>query len=657
MKNAYSKIIFSVYFAFLLLALGACQATPSPTPESVATDVPTSLPAATATNTAVPPTMTPTEETAPLYLDPEASIEARVEDLLARMTIEEKIGQMTLIEKNSIQPGAVTDFFIGGILSGGGGSPEINNVAHWAEMTGRFQHAALDTRLGIPIIYGVDAVHGHSNLKGATIFPHNIGLGAAGDADLMVRIGQATAEEMVATGIWWNYAPVVAVVQDVRWGRTYESYGENTELVTTLGTAYLQGLQGDSLAEPMTVLATPKHFIGDGGTTWGSSETDTYQIDQGDMRVDEATLRSLFLPPYQAVVDAGAMSIMASFSSWNGTKMHAQEPLLTGILKGELGFDGFIVSDWAGIDQIDDDFYTSVVTSINAGVDMNMVPYNHRMFIDAMTAAVEKGDISVERIDDAVRRILRAKFMLGLFEHPFPDSAWESLVGSDEHRELAREAVRKSLVLLQNENEVLPIAKDTPLIFVAGEFADNLGPQLGGWTIEWQGAMGNITPGTTVLEAVEATLTEGARVQYNRFGRFENVLDANNQPAIADVGIVVVGETPYAEGQGDAADLALSEGDIALITNMRPQVNQLIVILFSGRPMIITDQLPLADAWVAAWLPGTEGQGIADLLFGDFPFTGKLSFSWPRNMTQIPLGALLTSAEPPLFPFGFGLEK
>jgi beta-glucosidase len=231
------------------------------------------------------------------------------------------------------------------------------------------------------------------------------------------------------------------------------------------------------------------------------------------------------------------------------------------------------------------------------------------------------------------------------------------LVGSDNHRELAREAVRKSLVLLQNENEALPIAKDTPLIFVAGEFADNLGPQLGGWTIEWQGAMGNITPGTTVLEAVEATVTEGARVQYNRFGRFENVLDANNQPAIADVGIVVVGETPYAEGQGDTADLALSEGDIALITNMRPQVNKLIVILFSGRPMIITDQLLLADAWVAAWLPGTEGQGIADLLFGDFPFTGKLSFSWPRNMAQVPLSALLTSAEPPLFPYGFGLER
>ncbi|GAB4581005.1 MAG: glycoside hydrolase family 3 N-terminal domain-containing protein [Anaerolineales bacterium] len=646
------KKTFLIFFAFCIF-LVACQA---PTPIAPTS---TPVPPPTETPEPLPPTRTaePTQEANPLYLDATAPLEARVEDLLARMTLAEKIGQMTLIEKNSIRPDEVTEYFVGGILSGGGGSPEINNVSNWVEMVNAFQQAALETRLGIPILYGVDAVHGHGNLKGATIFPHNIGLGATGDADLLTRIGQATAEEMVATGIWWNYAPVVAVVQDIRWGRTYESYGENTELVTTLGTAYMLGLQGDSLADPFTVLATPKHFIGDGGTVWGTSTTNNYQIDQGDMQVDETTLRTLFLPPYQAVVEAGAMSIMASFNSWNGTKMHAQESLLTGVLKGELGFEGFIVSDWAGIDQIDPDFYTSVVTSINAGVDMNMVPYDHLMFINALTQAVEQGDVPLERIDDAVRRILRAKFMLGLFERPFPEAAWEALVGSEEHRELAREAVRKSLVLLQNENAALPIPKNIPLIFIAGEYADNIGVQCGGWTIQWQGEAANITPGTTILEAVEATVSEETQVQYNRFGRFEYVLDANNQPAIANIGIVVVGETPYAEGEGDRADLALTENDIALITQVRAQVSKLIVILLSGRPLIITDHLPLADAWVAAWLPGTEGQGIADVLFGDFPFTGKLSFSWPRSMEQIPLSGLQTSAEPPLFPYGFGLEE
>lgn len=637
----------------MLMILSACASK-----TSTATPL-TNTPEPTLTHTPEPvaPTPEPTLETHPIYLDPEAPVEARVEDLLARMTLEEKLGQMTLIEKNSVQPKGVTEYFLGGILSGGGGSPESNNVSHWVEMVNSFQQAALETRLKIPIIYGVDAVHGHGNLKGATIFPHNVGLGATHDADLLTRIGQATAEEMAATGIWWNYAPVLAVVQDIRWGRTYEAYSENTEVVTTLGTAYLQGLQGTSLAEPFTVLATPKHFIGDGGTTWGTSTTNNYQIDQGDMQVDETTLRTLFLPPYQAAVDAGAMSLMASYSSWNGTKMHAQGPLLTDLFKGELGFQGFVVSDWAGIDQIDADFYTSVVISINAGVDMNMVPYDHVMFINALTKAVEQGDISLARIDDAVRRILRTKFMLGLFERPFPDPAWESLVGSADHRVLGQEAVRKSLVLLQNENAALPIAKDTPLIFIAGEYADNIGAQCGGWTIEWQGVAANITPGTTILEAFEATVSAGTTVQYNRFGRFENVLDENNQPAIAEVGIVVVGEAPYAEGQGDRADLALSEKDIALITQVRPQVNKLVVILLSGRPLIITEQLPLADAWVAAWLPGTEGQGIADVLFGDYPFTGKLAFSWPRSMEQVPLSALQASAEGALFPFGFGLEE
>ncbi|HSV86342.1 MAG TPA: glycoside hydrolase family 3 C-terminal domain-containing protein, partial [Levilinea sp.] len=399
-------------------------------------------------------------------------------------------------------------------------------------------------------------------------------------------------------------------------------------------------------------LATPKHFIGDGGTVWGTSTNPNWKLDQGDMQISEAGLRELFLPPYQAVVEAGAQSIMVSFSSWNGVKMHGHSYLLTEVLKGELGFDGFLVSDWQGIDQVHPDYDTAVVTAINAGVDMNMVPYQYQRFIDTMTLAVKRGDIPLERIDDAVYRILKVKFALGLFEQPFSNPDHFDLVGSEEHRQLAREAVAKSLVLLQNENEALPVAKDTPLIFLAGEGADDIGLQCGGWTIEWQGKAGNITQGTTIKDAFEATAT--GRVHYNRAGRFDNIIDQNGSPLLADTGVVVIAEQPYAEGEGDRADLSLSATEIELIERMRTSSQKLVVIILSGRPLVITGQLDLADAWVAAWLPGTEGQGIADVLFGDVPFTGKTPFSWPLSMDQVPLGA---GSGDSLFPFGFGLER
>ena len=618
-------------FLMLTTSLAACQPafTIKPTSQPVATEPFTSS-----------------------FLDPTLPFKERAADLLTRMSLDEKIGQMTLVEKGSIQGDAVTKYFIGGVLSGGGGSPVKNTPESWAKMVDSYQQAASKTRLGIPVIYGVDAVHGHGNLKGAVIFPHNIGLGASGDADLVRRVAQATAEEMVATNIRWNYAPVVAVPQDIRWGRTYEGFSENMDLVTRLGVAYLEGLQGDSLADPMSVLATPKHFIGDGGAVWGTSTTADYQIDQGDMMMDEATLRALYLPSYQAVVDVGAQSIMVSYSSWNGTKMHAQKYLLTDVLKKELGFEGFVVSDWQGIDQIDPDYYTAVVTAINAGIDMNMVPYAYQMFIDTVKQAVEKGDIPMERIDDAVRRILTVKFSMGLFDKPFSDPDLFDLVGSDEHRQLAREAVAKSLVLLKNDNGVLPIAKDTPLIFLAGEAADDIGIQCGGWTIEWQGALGSITTGTTIKDAFKAWAT--GRVQYNRFGKYDNIKDEKGNAAIADVGIVVIGEKPYAEGAGDRADLSLSQIEVDLISRMRERSCKVVIIIISGRPLVITDHLDLADAWVAAWLPGTEGQGIADVLFGDIPFTGKTPFTWPASMDQLPLGS---SDGEPLFPFGYGLER
>ncbi|MBK8026269.1 MAG: glycoside hydrolase family 3 C-terminal domain-containing protein [Chloroflexi bacterium] len=585
------------------------------------------------------------------YRDSAMPIEARVEDLLARMSLEEKIGQMTLVEKNSIAPDDITGLAIGGLLSGGGGYPQPNTPENWAAMVDGFQEYALATPLGIPLIYGVDAVHGHNNVFGATIFPHNIGLGATRNPQLVAETARITALEMAATGIFWNYAPVVAVPQDIRWGRTYEGFSEDTVLVTELATAYLNGLQGEDLA----VLGTPKHFVGDGGAVWGSSTTNNYALDQGVTDVDEETLRAVHLPPYQAAVQNGALSIMISFSSWGGMKMHAQQYLITDVLKGELGFSGFVVSDWGGIDQISPDYAAAVVTAINAGVDMNMVPYDYRRFIGVVEAAVERGDISLERIDDAVRRILRVKFALGLFEQPFHVAELLADVGSAEHRAVAREAVSESLVLLKNEGDALPLPADLNTVFVVGTAADDIGLQNGGWTIEWQGVPGDSTIGTTMLEAVEASVSDQTTVIFSPSGRFRDAVDANGQLLRADVAIVVLAEAPYAEGQGDREDLNLPEGNVTLLERVRERADRVVVILLSGRPLIINDALEQADAFVAAWLPGTEGLGVTDALFGYRPFTGTLPHSWPASMDHVPLERMLNSAVAPLFPFGFGL--
>lgn len=642
------KRLFS-FFLLLSLLLSACG---TETPE---TAVPTEI---------------ATEATAPagpvIYTNPSQPIEARVEDLLARMTLEEKIGQMTQVEKFSIAPGDITKYYIGSILSGGGGSPEENTPQAWYAMVEGFQQEALETRLQIPIIYGVDAVHGHGNLLNATVFPHNIGLGAADNPELMEKIGRATAEEMLATGIPWNFAPCIAVVQDVRWGRTYEGYGEDPELVTSLGTAYLKGLQTlteDDQPAPgqsIFVLASPKHFLGDGATIWKSSRTDDYKLDQGNMQVPEEVVRQLYLPPYQEAVEAGAMNIMASFSSWKGTKMHAQPYLLTKVLKDELGFNGFIVSDWQAMDQIyPDDYYASVVTSVNAGVDMSMVPYDYLSFIETMKQAVNNGDIPESRVDEAVRRILRVKFALGLFENPMPDKKYQATVRSRAHLELARQAVRESLVLLRNENEALPLSQDLGSIFVTGEGANDIGLMSGGWTLQWLGQPGNANEGTTILSAIRAAAGSETRVEFNREGDFSEFRDAEGKPLKANAGVVVLAEQPYAEGVGDREDISLTPEESQLIAGMQGQSEQVIVILLSGRPRVITEQLPLADAWVAAWLPGTEGGGIADVLFGEVPFTGKLSYSWPRSNEQLPINIHnigdKIGCDAPLFPFGYGL--
>ncbi|MDR9451764.1 MAG: glycoside hydrolase family 3 protein, partial [Acidimicrobiia bacterium] len=496
-----------------------------------------------------PPQQLPPPEPSAPYRNASVAVDERVEDLLARMTLCEKVGQMTQVEKNSILPEHIKYLGIGSLLSGGGGAPEENTPEAWAGMVDGFQALAVDTRLAIPLIYGVDAVHGHNNVKGATIFPHNVGLGAANDPELMRRIGQATAVEVAATGIHWNFAPTVAVPQDIRWGRTYEGYGETPDLVVPLAGAYLEGLQGADLSDRTAVLATAKHYVGDGGTTWGSATTAAQLIDQGVTEVDEAELRKTHLPPYVEAVERGAMSVMTSYSSWNDTRMHAHRYLVTDVLKGELGFEGFVISDWAAIDQISEDYYESVVAAFNAGIDMNMVPYDYGRFIWTLLRAVDNGDVPVERIDDAVRRILRVKFELGLFETPYSDPGLLVQVGSDDHRAVAREAVAKSAVLLKNEGDVLPIGDDANVIFVGGQAADDIGIQSGGWTIEWQGREGAITPGTTILEGVQASVVGGTEVLYDKFGNLDRVDRQNG--AEPDLCIGVVGERPYAEGEGD----------------------------------------------------------------------------------------------------------
>ncbi|GAB4581004.1 MAG: glycoside hydrolase family 3 N-terminal domain-containing protein [Anaerolineales bacterium] len=591
------------------------------------------------------------------------SIEVRVTELLSQMTLAEKIGQMTQVEKNSLTADEVAQYFIGSVLSGGGGYPTPNTPESWRTMVTDFQKAALSTRLGIPILYGVDAVHGNNNVMGATIFPHNIGLGAAANEEIVAKIARATAIELLASGIHWNFAPCVAVPQDIRWGRTYEGFSQDTALVSRLGKAYLTGLQNPnnhSLAHPHAVLASIKHYIGDGGAAWNSiprfgadwapelwgEPNRVGGIDQGVTAGDENFLRAVFLPPYIEAINAGARNIMVSYTSWGGLKMHAQHYLLTTVLKEELGFTGFLVSDWRAIDQIHPDYDTCVVAAINAGLDMVMVPFEFKVFISSLTRAIEHGLVSMNRIDDAVRRILRVKLEMDLFSRPFGDETLLSRVGSPEHRTIAREAVRQSLVLLKNEN-VFPLPQHLSTIYVAGQGADDLGMQCGGWTLEWQGKPGNHIPGTTFLQALRQT--SSATIHYHTDGIFPD--DAGTAP----LGIAVIAEPPYAEGVGDRENLCLKPEEIALLSRLRERCERLVVLLYSGRPLLINEALPLADALIAAWLPGTEGEGLTDVLFGNYPFTGKLSFYWPHGVEQIPLTNLHNSETPPLFPIGYGL--
>ena len=580
-----------------------------------------------------------------LHAADSSSPDSQADSLLAQMTLDEKIGQMVQVDSGALtDPADVQKYFLGSVLSGGSSDPAAGNSPQsWLDSVTVFQNEASQTRLKIPLIYGIDAVHGHNNIDGAVIFPHHIGMGATRDPKLVERAERVTAAEVAGTGIRWAFAPCIAVVQDEHWGRTYESYGENTALVSKLGAAAVRGFQGDSLSsDPVSVLACAKHFIGDGGTQGG--------VDQGNAVCDEATLRRLYLPPYRAAIKAGVGSIMVSYSSWNGARMHGNHYLLTDVLKGELGFKGFLVSDWAAIDQISPDYKNDVEQSVNAGLDMVMIPYgpgkanNYVEFITDLKDLVAAGKVPQSRIDDAARRILRIKFQMGLVAGATTDPKLTAAIGSPEHRAVARECVSESLVLLKNEHHLLPLSKSLKHLVVVGEAADDLGVQCGGWTIDWQGRKGEVTHGgTTLLAAIRQAVSAGTQVTYSA--------DAS-EVKDADAIVAVVGEVPYAEMKGDRNKLDLSDADAALITKARTAGAPVVTVLYSGRPLILNSALTDSDAFVAAWLPGTEGMGLTDVLFGDAKFKGKLPRTWPRSNEHIATG---DTAEKPLFRYGFGL--
>ncbi|XP_010525248.1 PREDICTED: uncharacterized protein LOC104803070 [Tarenaya hassleriana] len=608
------------------------------------------------------------------YKDPKVPVEDRVEDLLQRMTLAEKVGQMCQVDRSNYSlapgPGFVRKYMIGSILS----NPYDTgaNPAMRMGLANTIQQESLSTRLGIPIIYSVDAVHGHSTFINATVFPHNVGLGVTRDPELIRRIGAITAEEVRTTGIAQAFAPCVAVCRDPRWGRCYESYSEDPSIVNMM-TDIIDGLQGKVpqelqgrpfLASPNNVGGCAKHFVGDGGTEKGINEMNAV--------LDNRTLYDIHMPPFELAIKKGITSIMASFSSLNGVKMHANKPLLTDYLKNTLKFQGYVISDWLGIDRITTperaNYTYSIEASINAGIDMVMVPFQFVEFIDGLTDLVNRGFIPMARIDDAVRRILRVKFAMGLFENPMANPSPTFKLGSQEHREVAREAVRKSMVLLKNgknENEkVIPLTKNPKKILVVGPHANNLGWQCGGFTLTWQGFNGTNVPsnarlrlptddttGTTILKAIKDTVEITTKVEYVEEATPETV----NMHRDASYAVVVVGEQPYAETKGDNPTLALPDQGVAAIKNVCGRGLKCIVILITGRPLVIEPYLDMMDALAVAWLPGTEGQGVADVLFGDFPFTGTLARTWMKNVAQLPMN-VGDARYDPLFPFGFGIK-
>jgi len=578
---------------------------------------------------------------------------ANVQTLLSRMTLKEKVGQMVQPNSASLKdPGDVENLFLGSVLSGGSSDPKTGNgLVDWTDHYDNLQSRTQNTRLRIPLLYGIDAVHGHSNVLGATIFPHNIGLGCSRNPALVEKAARITAIETRATGINWTFAPCVTVPRDERWGRSYEGFGETPELARMMGAAAVRGYQGADLNNPTSLLACAKHWIGDGGTRYGTGrklKPDLQILDRGDVTLSESELRRIHMAGYVSAIKAGVGTIMPSYSSWNGVKCSGSKRLLTEILKNELKFDGFLISDYDAIDEMPGDYKTQIETSVNAGMDMFMVSTKYRELYNLLLELARENRVPASRIDDAVTRILRVKFAMGLMDgrSNLADRKLHASFGSAAHRQVARECVRETLVLLKNEKRTLPASKKLNRIHVAGKSADDIGNQCGGWTISWQGKSGaQTTGGTTILEAIKQTVSPQTKITYSKDG---------DNAAGTDLGVIVIGETPYAEWMGDRQSLELSDEDIAVVEKMKQAGMPLVIILLSGRPLIIEKVIDKADAFVAAWLPGTEGRGVTDVLFGDYKFAGKLSFSWPRSMDQIPINA----GDPnynPLFKYGHGL--
>jgi beta-glucosidase len=571
--------------------------------------------------------------------------------LLAHLSLEEKVGQMTQPDQMYLKDlDDIQTYHLGSLLSGGDSDPKTgNDFNSWREMVDRYMARSVKTAPRIPILYGVDNVHGHNNVIGATIFPHNIGLGATRNAELVERAARVTSTEVRSTGINWGFAPCVTVPQDIRWGRTYEGFSESPDVVKALGEAAVRGFQGAALDDPLSILACSKHFAGDGGTLLGTGLANAQGVtllDQGDTRLSDADFRRIHLQGYLTTVAAGVGTIMPSYSSWNGVKCSADYILMTEILKQEMGFEGFLISDYSAEKELPGSFKQQIEMTVNAGMDMVMVPDTYQEFIRLLIENVKEGRVPMSRINDAVLRILRVKFAMGLMDpqrSQVADPSLEKSFGSAENRSVARLCVRESLVLLKNERAVLPLRKGARL-HVAGKNADNIGNQCGGWTVKWQGQSGNVTTGgTTILQALRKAAGE-ANVTFSADG---------SGAQGAALGIAVIGETPYAEMDGDRVELNLADEDVAVVRNLKSAGIPVVAVLVSGRPMVIDEILPDADAIVAAWLPGTEGDGVADVLFGAHKPTGKLPFTWPGAGTvSYHLG---DRSYVTLFPFGFGL--
>jgi len=582
----------------------------------------------------------PSSDTALSLTISDGRFEKRIDSVMATMTLADKIGQMTQGLYSIRSLSAIASNRLGSVLSGGGDPLADYNV---------LQAQSQSTARKIPLLYGVDAVHGHAKREGGTVLPHNIGLGATRDTALLRRLGENTAKELWAGNADWAFAPCLAVARDERWGRTYESFGEVPELAARLGSAYIKGLQGDAVSTPWRVVACAKHYLADGGTTYGTGTTSSAAaqkiLNEGDARISQGELDSLHMPPYLASVAAGVGTLMASYSSFNGVKMHAHKALLTDSLKTDFAFDGFVVSDWLAVEQLKGTFSEQVATAINAGIDMSMEPKRDTLFISTLTALAGSGGVPQSRIDDAVRRILRVKFRQGLFESSERRTAWDTEIGSVEHRALAREAVRKSLVVLKNDNTVLPLPKTGKTISVVGTHADNTGLQCGGWTkvggmdnVAWNGAAGVVQGATSILAGFKSLA--GASIQTAATG--------------ADVVVVVAGEQPYAETSGDKADLPLPAQAATLLATAKAAGQKTVLVLVSGRPLVLGEAAANADAIVAAWLPGSEGAGVADVLLGDVAPVGKLPMTWPASIAQLPIN-IGDAVYAPLYPYGHGL--